>query len=260
MNIKKNSIVLCIAASGLCLLPATVAWGGQLQVCRTITDFAADEDLEFSLTHNQMPGQLAVSTHKLRLNNLDYTLEAVSEAKGLLALLHSGQLKQLSEGKMDAQTGFLPTHYWEQRGKKAAQESVVDTETQEVLFTKDNSHAPYLRGLQDRLSMIYQMAAILSCQTKINTGDVVKMPVMSTGRVQVEEFTSKEKIQLAVMLKTGTQRLQTWLFESKADAPGDDIVRVWYAPQMDWRPVQIQIEDKEGKKLTQNLISRSKPY
>ncbi|HEY1057177.1 MAG TPA: DUF3108 domain-containing protein [Limnobacter sp.] len=213
----------------------------------------ADADLQFSLTHSQVPGQLAVSQHSLRVAGNHYTLESVSQAKGLMALMFSGQLTQKSEGLVDPKLGFVPLYYAEKRGKKPLVESVVNETQKEVQFKKNNTAAPLEKGLQDRLSMIYQMAAQLRCGAPAKTGDEIKLRVIGTGRVSTEWFVLKGTEDVVVNLGDREQTVNALKFESKPEDAGDDIVRVWYGKQVGWQPVRIQIQDADGKSLTQTL-------
>ncbi|MCQ8897642.1 DUF3108 domain-containing protein [Limnobacter humi] len=213
----------------------------------------ADADLQYSLTHSQVPGQLAVSLHTLRVAGNHYTLESVSQAKGLMALMFSGQLTQKSEGLVDTKLGFVPLYYAEKRGKKPLVESVVNEAQQEVQFKKNNTAAPLEKGLQDRLSMIHQIAAQLRCGAPAKAGDELKFRVIGTGRIGTEWFVLKGTEDVVLNLGEREQTVVALKFESKPDEPGDDIVRVWYGKQLGWQPVRIQIQDADGKSLTQTL-------
>lgn len=226
--------------------------------CRGMGKHVIDSDLRFSLTHNQIPGELAVSTHKLRVAGSQYQLESTSQAKGFLALLYSGQLTQKSEGLVDAQLGITPLYYSEQRGKKPVAESMLNAQTQQVLFKKNGESAPYEKGMQDRISMVYQIAARLRCNAELKTGASLSMRVMSTGRVSNEVFILKKPEELTLDLGQGGRKVNALQFESKPEKADDEIVRIWYAKDMNWQPVKIEIQDAEGKTLIQTLISMGK--
>ena len=239
-------------------LAASNAWAADV-TCKGMGKQVIDTDLQFSLTHNQIPGELAVSSHKLRVSGKQYKLESTSKAKGLLALLYSGQLTQKSEGLVDAQLGLTPFYYAEQRGKKPVAESMLNAETQQVLFKRNGESAPYEQGLQDRLSMIYQVAARLRCSNDLKKGDTLALRVMSTGRVANETLILKEENEISLDLGKGERRVKTLQFESRPEDAGDEIVRIWYSKDLNWQPVKIEIQDAEGKTLTQTLIGLGKP-
>ncbi|PQJ24151.1 hypothetical protein BSZ31_03330 [Limnobacter sp. SAORIC-690] len=149
---------------------------------------------------------------------------------------------------------LTPLYYAEQRGKKPVAESMLNAETQQVLFKRNGESAPYEKGLQDRISMIYQIAARLRCNADLKTGDTLTMRVMSTGRVANEVFVLKKAQDLTLDLGKGERRVSTLLFETKPEDAGDEVVRIWYAKDLNWQPAKIEIQDADGKALTQTLI------
>lgn len=258
MNELKRKIFKMAASALLGLSCASSAWAAE-PTCKGMGKQVLDSDLRFSLTHSQIPGELAVSTHKMRVAGTQYKLESTSQAKGFLALLYSGQLTQKSEGLVDSQLGLTPLYYAEQRGKKPVAESMLNAETQQVLFKRNGESAPYEKGLQDRISMIYQIAARLRCSADLKVDDSLPMRVMSTGRVGNEIFTVQKTEELTLNLGKGDRRVSALQFETKPEETGDEIVRIWYSKDLNWQPVKIQIQDNEGKTLTQTLIGLGKP-
>ena len=258
MKKTKNS-VFKLAMAGLLFVGFAGTGAAAEATCKGMGKQIVDTDLQFSLTHSQIPGELAVSTHKLRVAGTQYKLESTSQAKGFLALLYSGQLTQKSEGLVDAQTGLAPLYYAEQRGKKPVAETMLNADTQQVLFKRNGNSAPFEKGLQDRISMIYQISARLRCNSDLKAGDTLAMRVMSTGRVGNEVFTVLKAEDVTLNLGKGDRRVDTLLLETKPEEQGDEIVRIWYSKDLAWQPVKIEIKDNEGKSLTQTLIGLGKP-
>ncbi|MCE2744565.1 MAG: DUF3108 domain-containing protein [Burkholderiales bacterium] len=252
-NARKTWIRTTAAAALLYLISTGGAWAADA-ICKGMGKQVIDSDLRFSLSHSQIPGELAISTHKMRVAGTQYKLESNSQAKGFLALLYSGQLTQKSEGLVDAQLGLTPFYYAEQRGKKPVAESMLNAETQQIVFKRNGESAPYEKGLQDRISMIYQISARLRCNANLKAGDTLAMRVMSTGRVGNEVFVLKKMEDLTLDLGKGDRRVSTLQFETKPEEAGDEIVRIWYAKDLNWQPAKIEIRDAEGKALTQTLI------
>lgn len=245
-----------------CLGAALVAASTNAQAnglaCNGISREIKDTDLRFALSHSQIPGQLAVTTHTLRVEGRHYKLESSSKAQGLLALLYSGQLTQRSEGLIDPRLGLTPLYYAEKRGKRPLQETAVRPDEQQVLFKKDGTVAEYETGLQDRLSMIYQISARLRCNPKLDAGQALPVRVMTTGRLGTEPFVVKGSETLELSIDGKNQKVNALQLETTPEFEGDDIVRVWFAQSLSWLPVQIQIQDKEGKSMTQTLIGQGK--
>lgn len=210
--------------------------------------------LRFSLTHSQVPGQLAITEHVLNVQGDQYKLSSVSQAKGMLAVMFSGQLLQNSEGVIDPKVGLVPRMYSEKRGKKPVAEVVVDNQ-QTITFRKNNTTAPFSPGLQDRLSMVYQLSALLKCSASTpKTGEVWPLKVMSTGRVTPEQFVMKGTEELTLNLPQGNKKVTAIQFETKPENADDDLIRVWYAKSMGWVPVRIQVAEQDGKSITQTLV------
>ena len=251
--------VLKLVLSALLLAGATSATSAAEVTCKGMGKQVIDTDLQFSLTHSQIPGELAVSTHKLRVAGTQYKLESTSQAKGFLAMLYSGQLTQKSEGLIDTQVGLTPLYYAEQRGKKPVAEAMLNAETQRVLFKRNGESAVYEKGMQDRISMIYQVVARLRCNSDLKVGDTLAMRVMSTGRIANEVFKLQKTEDVTLNLGNGERSVKTWQFETMPEETGDEIVRIWYSKDLNWQPVKIQIQDNEGKTLTQTLIALGKP-
>lgn len=258
MKHTKNS-VLTLALTALIFVGATGTSAAAEMTCKGMGKQVVDTDLQFSVTHSQIPGELAVSTHKLRVAGTQYKLESRSQAKGFLALLYSGQLTQKSEGLVDAQLGLTPLYYAEQRGKKPIAESMLNAETQRVLFKRNGESAPYEKGMQDRISMIYQLAARLRCNSELEVGDTLAMRVMSTGRIANEVFKLQKAEDVILNLGKGDRSVETLQFETMPEEAGDEIVRIWYSKDLNWKPVKIQIQDSDGTALTQTLIALGKP-
>lgn len=254
----KSMLLTCVVALATSAFAASSVWATDMS-CKAMGKQVVDTDLQFSLTHSQIPGELAISSHKLRVAGKQYKLESTSKAKGFLALLYSGQLTQKSEGLVDSQLGLTPLYYAEQRGKKPVAESMLNAETQQIIFKRNGESAPYEQGLQDRLSMIYQIAARLRCNNDLKQGDTLVMRVMSTGRVANETFALREESEISLDLGEGDRRVKTLQFESKPEDASDEIVRIWYSKDLNWQPVKIQIQDAEGKSLTQTLIGLGRP-
>lgn len=255
MNKTKKTMINISAVALICLGAQGAAWASSA-TCKGMGKQIVDSDLRFSLTHSQIPGELAISTHKMRVAGTQYKLESTSQAKGFLALLYSGQLTQKSEGLVDSQLGLTPLYYAEQRGKKPVAESMLNADTQQVIFKRNGESAPYEKGLQDRISMIYQIAARLRCSADLQPGDTLPMRVMSTGRLANEIFVVKKTEELALDFGQGERRVSTLQFETKPEDAGDEIVRIWYAKDLNWQPVKIEIQDADGKALTQTLIGQ----
>lgn len=226
----------------------------ELKACTNITSAMKTQTLSFALFHSQVPGRLAVTTHDMKVNGNQYKLDSVSEAKGLLALMHSGQLTQHSEGMVVEKRGLEPSLYTEKRGKKPVREVEMDAQAKQVLFKKNGEKAAYVPGLQDRLSLVYQLAGIWSCANSDTIGHFTRLPVSSTGKIETETFTADAVEDLELGLNGKESAVKALRLSNKPKDKEDDVIRVWLAPGMGWLPVQIQVEEPKGTKMTQTLL------
>ena len=69
-----------------------------------------------------------------------------------------------------------------------------------------------------------------------------------------EVFVLKKAQDLTLDLGKGERRVSTLQFETKPEDAGDEVVRIWYAKDLNWQPAKIEIQDADGKALTQTLI------
>ncbi|NJM33100.1 MAG: DUF3108 domain-containing protein [Limnobacter sp.] len=161
--------------------------------CANLGEHVKSRELEFGLYHSQIPGQLATTTHSLRVSGTQYKLQSVSQAQGMLALLYSGNLKQESERQFfQNRRGFLPCITPSNAAKKPLAESVLHTDSREIEFKKNHTQTAWQQNLQDRLSMIYQISALLACQQPTpQPDDAFTLPILSTGRLETETFALK---------------------------------------------------------------------
>jgi hypothetical protein len=251
----KYRVFLNIATIACASLVCTQALAGPQHECSAWKKQIEDSNLQFSLTHSQVPGQLAITKHHLKITGNQYQLDSVSEAKGVLALMFSGQLIQKSEGKIDNKEGFVPLYYAEKRGKKPLTETTVNMEARQITFKKNDTKAPLEQGLQDRLSVIYQISALLRCNPDLKKGDALPVRLMGTGRLSTETFrVLSTTTTLNLNHGQGEHAVQTIELESKPEDAEDDTIRVAFAKQLNWVPVKIQVTDRKGQSVTQTLV------
>jgi hypothetical protein len=172
-----------------------------------------------------------------------------------MSLFYSGQFIQSSQGTI-AKDGFRPEKYTEQRGKKPETSATINWQSGDITFL-DSEPRPTGRidlGLQDRLTMLYQLGAL--AHTAEASGQALKidqvftMPVTTTREVERITF----KVIGSQMLPTEHGISNTWHFAKVLDKPLEDSqIDVWISPTKAWLPIQIRIKDKKGILFTQKL-------
>lgn len=222
-----------------------------LRACQNAYDNRLNLELTFDLTHSQVPGTLAESTHSVRVQNKHYRIDSTNKAQGMLALFYSGEMVMKSEGFFSARGGFDPVYYSEKRGSKKIRETVVDTATKTIQFKRKNTEAPWQAGVQDRLSLTYQLSSLLQCNRQAE-GMKGEFPVMTTKALEKETFEFKKTESLELYLNGKKQSVEAAMFQN-TPIKGDDIIRVWYAPKMQFLPLRLDVEDEDGKTISQTL-------
>jgi hypothetical protein len=188
--------------------------------------------------------------------NGTYTIESVGEAAGLVRLLYSGQRIETSRGSI-APEGLAPTQYTEERPKR--KNNVYFTRNQEnsantITFSEPaNNVVPLPAGVQDRLSVQFQLGALLQAQPALReVGTQLNVTVAGARRLDnwTIEVIAQEMLQIDGA-DVSTLRL------TKAARPGqeyDRTVELWLAPSMNWLPVRVRIAEANGKALEQTLV------
>ena len=111
--------------------------------------------LEYRARIGLAAGQLSL----LWVNEGDYyTVTSVLSPQGMASLFFSGQLVQMSRGRIVA-TGLQPEEFWDQRDNKRSQ-SRFNYATQTILTesSKGARTFPLPAGLQDAQSLLFQLA------------------------------------------------------------------------------------------------------
>jgi Protein of unknown function (DUF3108) len=118
----------------------------------------------------------------------EYKLAIVGKANGLTSLLYSGATYR-SEGIFN-NDGFAPTKYAEKSGNRAERQSTVDYAAREV--TLGEQKKPVLQGMQDRVSVIWQVGLVLRARPDFaQAGKALPMPLMSTRSLENAQFVSQ---------------------------------------------------------------------
>jgi hypothetical protein len=126
-------------------------------------DFAAgwpaDGRIVFQVTRGEDGLIIGQSTHEWRHENGRYELRARTETVGLAALFRPASVEQISRGELGTQ-GLQPAAFESLRNGKP-RESVILDAAQGRVQHGDGRHASFAAGMQDLLSIFYQLGALL---------------------------------------------------------------------------------------------------
>lgn len=163
-----------------------------------------------------------------------------------------GVLGRLSSEGVSGDTGIEPARASETRAGRTAATS-FDARTGQIAFETGGASAPATLGVQDRASVLVQLAAI-GRAAPAQFPDAVRIAVAGAAAVQVEEYQliGEENVE------TGIGTLAAWHLAQLA-APGQPRLELWLAPSQDWLPVQLRLTRADGSASTQVLASAERP-
>ncbi len=157
--------------------------------------------------------------------------------------------QQRSTGRIGAH-GLEPDYFWEKtRNEQAAH---FERDRGRVVFSNNRPHAPIVDGLQDRLSVVLQLAAMVAGQpAAYPAGTQVTLPTAGTGDAEPWIFTveGEEELQLpgGAMRTVKLQRIPRKEYDQR--------VELWLAPRMDYAPVRLRLTNPNGDAVDQRWAS-----
>ena len=154
--------------------------------------------------------------------------------------------EQHSRGHLD-DTGLAPARYTEKRLSKP--ERAVnfvrpdDGSPGVVAFSARSTRAPLVRGMQDRLSWMVQLAARLQAWPgELQAGQRIEMAVAGpSGDVQLWHFLAKDS--------TGAGEDRVWRLLREADQPHETQAEVWVSARRAHFPVRVRLTESQGEPL-----------
>jgi hypothetical protein len=122
-----------------------------------------------------------------------YKLVLIGKTSGLTSLVFGGATYR-SEGIFE-KNGFAPQRYAEKSGNRAERSAQVDYAAQEVVLGEQKK--PTLLGMQDRISVIWQVGLILRAKPEYaERGKTLAIPLMSTRSLDNAQFTSQGVVEI----------------------------------------------------------------
>lgn len=159
---------------------------------------------------------------------------------------------QRSEGRI-TEEGLAPT-YFSDKGR-SEQATHFDREQGRVVFSNNRPQAALEAGMQDRLSVIVQLAALISAQPdRFPAGTQVSIPTASVREAEPWLFTVEGEEDLRLpggeVRALKLQRLPRRDYDQK--------VEVWLAPRMDYAPVRLRLTNPNGDGVDQRWSATDK--
>lgn len=164
---------------------------------------------------------------------------------GQYTLQMDGVFGQVSSNGADSDSGIQPQRFAEQHGQ-SRQDVVFDPEHQRIVFG-DGSEAPAPPGMQDRASLLMQLAGIgLARPGQLQ--NVIEIAVADAGSARIERF----QVMGEEQVETGAGPARA-LHLAQLAAAGEPRLDVWLAPDQGWLPIQLRLTGSDGASETQVL-------
>jgi hypothetical protein len=175
--------------------------------------------------------------------------EAVMEAGGGMFPRRT----QRSTGLLTAD-GLAPLRFADKSRTETATHFVREREA--IVFSNNKPEAPLVRGVQDRLSIVVQLAAMVGgAPQRYPKGATITVPTASTSEVENWVFTVEgdEELELPMGRMPGLklQRMPRREHDTK--------VELWLAPGMDYAPVRLRLTTPNGDSVDQRWSGADRP-
>ena len=161
-----------------------------------------------------------------------------------------------SSGSIDA-FGLAPAEFIEKRMRKDPTTATFDREARALRFSESKQVYPLKGGEQDRVSIIWQLAAVArGAGERFKPGS--EWPFFVAGRRDAETWVFK--VVKRERVQTGLGEVEAVLVERQpvADKKGQ-VLEVWLAPQHEWYPVKLRYADGDKEQVEQTLKTVTKP-
>ena len=182
-----------------------------------------------------------------------YEIRTAAEAEGLISLVYSGTLSQVSVGRLGP-AGLEPLHYAEQRGKRPERSVAFDPQSHRLTPGGDRAASVWLPpGTQDRLSVFYQIGLLARADPgRFVAGAVQTLPVATMREVRIERF---EVVGDETLPTPGGPIRALHLHRPPPPGTDDPRIDVWLGYDFQMLPVRLRVEDA-GRRVLDQVIDR----
>lgn len=174
--------------------------------------------------------------------------EAVLELRGKMLPTRS----QRSKGTITSQ-GLAPAYFLDKTRKEQA--AHFERDKGRIVFSNNAPSAPIVPGIQDRLSVMLQLAAMINGQpAKYPPG--TQIVIQTVSRSDSESWTFSVEREEDLQLPGGTMRALK--LQRLPRKEYDQKVELWLAPRMDYAPVRLRLTNPGGDTVDQRWSSTDK--
>ena len=166
-----------------------------------------------------------------------------------------GSRSQTSQGTLGAE-GLMPQRFGDKYRSEVASHFQRDKGV--ISFSTNAPEVPLLKGAQDRLSVVMQIAALLSAEPeRYPVGTMLSFQTVATRDAEVWLFLVEkfENLQLPY------GDVPTIKINRKPRKEFDQAIELWFAPSIDYLPVRLRVTNANGDFVDQQLrkVERPKP-
>lgn len=149
--------------------------------------------------------------------------------------------------------GLAPSYYSQKsRGEQATH---FERDKGRLTFSNNRPAAPLVAGMQDRLSVVVQLAVLIGGEpARFPPGTQIAIPTASTREAETWIFSVEGEEDLD--LPGGTMR--GLKLQRKPRKEFDQKVELWLAPRMDYAPVRLRLTNPNGDTVDQRWSSTDK--
>jgi hypothetical protein len=164
-----------------------------------------------------------------------------------------GSRSQTSQGTLGAE-GLMPQRFGDKYRSEVASHFQRDKGV--ISFSTNAPEVPLLKGAQDRLSVVMQIAALLSAEPeRYPVGTMLSFQTAATRDAEVWLFLV-EKFE-SLQLPYGD--VPTIKINRKPRKEFDQTIELWFAPSIDYLPVRLRVTNANGDFVDQQLRKVERP-
>jgi hypothetical protein len=165
-----------------------------------------------------------------------------------------------SRGTVDAY-GLAPAIYWTKRGEKPPRYSRFErdgTGGGKMYFSEKPENTPEIMpGTQDRFSLLFQLAALLNGDDKIDEpGTIRSIPVVDYDTLKMWQFKSYGEVISDDVPSLGKTTNRRYALMQRENEPVKRQVEFWLSRDLDWLPGKMKSTEENGRTL--ELIFKQK--
>jgi hypothetical protein len=125
-----------------------------------------------------------------------------------------------------------------------------------IVFSNNSPQAPWQAGIQDRLSVLLQLSALIGGDpSRFAPGAKISIATAGLREVETWDFTVLRKDQLSLPIGEHP----ALLLRREPRHLYDQTLELWFAPSLSHLPVRMTISQANGDRLDQRLASLEKP-